>query len=409
MNEQRNISTNLNNELPQDKKAEDSKILSHHSGADKTSHSSHSSSKRRKRASKKNHSFLRSNFRTFLVLACCFLVLAYVIYRIFSREKDILGAEIIISLTFLTGVEAIIFALFLNNKYRQIKKSIFASAIIGLHFLSFLAFSIDNILNPVQFFIILILINTFSIIIAHVNRDQLFAFLGLLGIAVIPFLLSDKTLLIDLYFTYLVFVTTILYTLSFFKKWKHPIYISSAISWIITFTWIIRLYLNDISFISILPYVILMYLTFHLTYIFFRFTQHKKSDFVDNLLLISNFAVFNFSVYSILYLDTTLLTIKIFTVSNLIYHIIICLLIYAQKKKHVRLYRTSEIFGLVITYTSIFLIFRLPLYAPLLAIIAIILFFYGRTRKIPLYIILSIITISISALFLIYYLLSVLI
>lgn len=363
----------------------------------------HQGNRRKRHSGKHKSNIIKSNMSIILVLLLCFFVLGYVIFKIYTNEKEILGAKIMVSLSYLIIVESIIFALFLKRKYLQFQKTVLALMIVSSFVLTFLAFRYFNILQSNTFFIILIVTSTFSILTSHVKRDKLFAYLGLAGIPVVPFLITGNTPLFGQYYSYLIFASTMLYVLSINKKWKYVIYITAAVSWFISFIWMIDFYLQDISFIIILPYLCILFFTFHITYILFRFTQHKKSEHIDNLALVINFIFFISTSYFILYLDSGQNFIKVFTLINLGFHILISIILYLTKRKHLNLIRLTKIFSFVFLLLTIILCFPLFISAPLIAIPAIITFFYGRTKKIRFYMTLSYFLMIVSVSCIIYF------
>lgn len=304
----------------------------------------------------------------------------------YSIEHDLISPLTRIILGYLAGVVLLGFGIKLKVKYHDYSAVLVSGAIAILYFITYAAYSMYELFPQTLAFALMVVFTAFSIVAAINYNRQVIAHIGLVGAYAVPFLLSDGSGKVAILFSYMAIINIGILFISFKKYWKPLYYSSFGLTWLIFFSWLVVKYQTVEHFKLALIFLTIFFTTFYFTFLAYKILKKEKFEFGDILLLLSNSFIFYGQGYMILSGHKTgEQLLGLFTLVNAIIHFVFSAIIYKQKLAD------KNIFYLVSGLVLVFITIAVPVqldgnWVTLLWVgEALLMFWIGRTKNIPIY------------------------
>ena len=304
----------------------------------------------------------------------------------YSIEHDLISPLTRIILGYLVGLGLLGFGIKLKEKYLDYSAVLVSGAMAILYFITFAAYDLYGLFPQIVTFILMLLFTVFTVVAAINYNKQIIAHIGLVGAYAVPFLLSTGSGRVDILFSYMLIINIGILIIAFKKDWKPLYYSAFILTWFIYAIWYFSEYIQDIHFALAFTFLILFFLVFYAMLLSYKILQKEKFVKTDIILLLSNSFTFFGLGYSILSnheIGGQLL--GIFTLCNAVLHFIVSMVIYKQKLADRNLF--FLISGLVLVFLTVAIPIQLDgnWVTLLWAGEAVILFWIGRTKNVPVY------------------------
>lgn len=207
-----------------------------------------------------------------------------------------------------------------------------------------------------------------------------------MGAYAVPFLLSEGSGQVAVLFTYMAIINIGILAIAIKKYWKLLYYSSFGLTWLIYFAWYLFNYHTSEHFGLALTFLSIFFGTFYLTFLAYKLFQKEKFEIGDIILLLVNSFIFYGIGYAILDNHKTgQQLLGVFTLCNAIVHFVVSTIIYRQKLADRNL--LFLVSGLVLVFITVAIPVQLDgNWVTLLWVgEAALLFWIGRTKKVPVY------------------------
>jgi uncharacterized membrane protein len=313
-------------------------------------------------------------------------VIGVVIGAKYSIENNLISPLTRIVLGYLIGLGLIGFGIKLKSKYLSYSAVLVSGALAILYFITFAAYSFYELFPQVMAFGVMLVFTIFGVVAALNYNKQIIAHIGLVGAYAIPFLLSNDSGNAQVLFGYITIINIGILVISFKKYWKALYYVAFAFSWLIYTAWAAFSYTRNehftLAFIVISIFFVIFYVTF-LAYKLLKSEKFKAPDVI--MLMLNSFLFYGFGIGLLLYHETGKEFLGLFTLVNALLHFAVCVLLFKRKLADRNLF--FLIAGLVLTFITIAIPVQLDgnWVTLLWALEATLLFWIGRTKKVPTY------------------------
>jgi len=318
------------------------------------------------------------------------LIIGVAIGAKYSIENDLISPTTRIILGYLVGLGLLGFGMKLKMKYENFSAVLVSGAMAILYFITYAAFSFYDLFPQIIAFLLMVVFTVFTVIAALNYNKQVIAHIGLVGAYAVPFLLSEGKGDVMILYSYMAIINIGILFIAFKKYWK-PLYISSfALTWLIFISWFASNYNAAEHFGLALVFVFIFFVIFYLTVLAYKLIQKEEFGTFDIVLLLVNSFIFYGIGYGILDSNETgSQLLGLFTLCNALLHFTVSAVIYKQKLADKNLFYLIS--GLVLVFITIAIPVQLNgNWVTLLWIgEAALLFWIGRTKKIPIYELLS--------------------
>lgn len=304
----------------------------------------------------------------------------------YTIEHDLISPLTRIILGYLVGLTLLVFGIRLKEKYEHFSAVLVSGAMAILYFMTYAAYSFYQLFPQTQAFVIMALFTVFTVFTALRYNQQAVALIGLVGAYAVPFLLSDDAGHVAVLFSYMAMINIGILMIAFKKYWKILYFSAFVLTWLIFVTWYIPEYKPKDHFGLALTFLFIFFMTFYATFLSFKLISKEKFETTDILLLLANSFIFYGFGYDILNgHETGAQLLGLFTLGNALIHFIVGLIIYIQKLADKNLFYLVS--GLVLVFITIAVPVQLNgNWVTLLWVgEAALLFWIGRTKRIPAY------------------------
>lgn len=313
-------------------------------------------------------------------------VIGVVIGAKYSIENNLISPLTRIILGYLVGLGLVGFGIKLKSKYVSYSAVLVSGALAILYFITFAAYSFYGLFPQLVAFGIMLLFTVFGVVAALNYNKQVIAHIGLVGAYAIPFLLSNDSGNATILFSYITIINIGILVISIKKYWKALYYVAFGFSWLIYGTWSAFSYVREEHFVLALSVISIFFAIFYCTFLAYKLVKSEKFKVSDVFMLMLNSFIFYGSGIGLLsFHETGKELLGLFTVINAIIHFGVCVLIYKRKLADRNLF--FLIAGLVLTFITIAIPVQLDgnWVTLLWALEAALLFWIGRTKKVPTY------------------------
>ncbi|WP_299685672.1 DUF2339 domain-containing protein [uncultured Dokdonia sp.] len=315
----------------------------------------------------------------------------------YSIENDLVSPLTRIILGYLAGIGLLGFGIKLKKKYENYSAVLVSGAIAIMYFITFSAYNFYDLIPQTMAFGLMVVFTIFSVIAAINYNKQVIAHIGLVGAYAIPFLLSDGSGRVAVLLSYMAIINVGILIISFKKYWKPLYYSSFGLTWLIFLIWYVTEYQLEEHFHLAITFSVIFFVIFYLTFLAYKLIKNEKFGIENIVLLLFNSFIFYGLGYAILSShETGKELVGLFTLCNAVIHFIVSIVIYRKKLAD------KNLFYLVAGLVLVFITITIPVQLDgnwvtlLWATEAVLLFWIGRTKQIPVYEKLSYIVMAIA-------------
>ncbi|WP_299437589.1 DUF2339 domain-containing protein [uncultured Aquimarina sp.] len=314
------------------------------------------------------------------------LVIGVAIGAKYSIDNDLISPLTRIILGYLTGIGLIAVGMKLKKKYHNFSAVLVSGAIAILYFITFMGYSLYDLFPQLFAFILMLLFTVFTVFAAIQYNKQVIAHIGLVGAYAVPFLLSEGSGQVAVLFSYMAIINFGILFIALQRYWKPLYYAAFFLTWLIYFGWYASDYEIDIHFELASIFLLVFFATFYSIFLVYKLRKKEKFGTGDVILQLINAFVFYGIGFSILQehpVGEQLL--GLFTLANAVIHFAVSVFIYKLKLADRNLFYFTS--GMVLVFISIAFPVQLDgnWVTLLWAAEAALLFWIGRTKKVPIY------------------------
>lgn len=273
-----------------------------------------------------------------------------------------------------------------DEKYEDLSNIILSGGFASVFFVTYAAYSFYGLMPQSVAFGIMVLITAITVAAALKYDQQLIAVGGLVGAYAIPFLLStgeDRPITL---FTYVAIINIAILFISFKKDWRILFYLAFAITWSLFIAWISANFINYQRTAITMTFLTVFFAIFYTIFIAYKFIKNKENSVPQTLVLLSNAAFFYGFGYIILVNNNTgQHYVGVFTLFNALIHLIISKFVYERDLADRPLFNLLSRLGIFFITMAIAVQFDGMTVTLLLAAEMVLLFWFGRTKNLPVY------------------------
>ncbi|NQU50906.1 MAG: DUF2339 domain-containing protein [Bacteroidetes bacterium] len=307
----------------------------------------------------------------------------------YAIDNDLISPLVRILLGYLVGLGLTFFAIRLKKKYLNFSAVLFSGAMAIHYFITYAAYSYYNLFPQILAIVLMVIITILTVTLALYYNQQVIAHYGLVGAYIVPYLLKEPFENVLILFIYMVIINAGILFISTKKKWKFLNYLAFLATWTIFITWFASENYNNQLGICLL-FLTLFFAIFYLVFLSYKLLLKEKFSIDDILFLLINSGILYIVGYiAINSLESSREYLGLFTLINAIIHSITTYIIYKTKSEDKNLFYWT--IGMVITFITVAIPVQFNdfITAILWAAEAAAIFWYGRSRKINIYEIIS--------------------
>lgn len=304
----------------------------------------------------------------------------------YAIDNNLISPTVRIILGYLVGLGLFVFALKLKENYLQFSAALYSGAMAIIYFITYAAFSYYSLFPAAVAYSIMVITTVLTVFGALKYDKQVIAHIGLVGAYAVPFLLSKETREFDILYIYVAIINVGMLFISFKKSWKFIYYTASILTWSIVLLGYYSSVNSEIETTSNLIFATLFFAIFYAILLAYKLINKELFKAEDVFLILLNAFIFYGIGYSIILNQyQTEAYLGLFTLSNAIFHLGVCSIIYYKNLVDKNLYYL--VLGLAITFITITIPVELNgnWVTLLWGAEAVLLFWVGRTKKVNFY------------------------
>jgi phage shock protein PspC (stress-responsive transcriptional regulator) len=314
------------------------------------------------------------------------LIIGVVIGTKYSIDNNLISPLVRIVLGYLVGVSLFGLGMKLKKKYENFSAVLVSGSMAILYFMTYAAYAFYDLIPQLLAFMLMVFFTVVAVYVALNYNRQIIAHIGLVGAYSIPFLLSEGSGEALILFSYMAIINSGILFIAFKKYWKPLYLVSFFVTWLIFVSWYFSKYESEEYFILALIFLAVFFVIFYLTFLAYKIFKNESFEILDIFMLLANSFVFYGLGYSVINSQPNGASyLGLFTFINAVLHLLVSLVIYRQKLAD------KNIFYLVSGLVLVFLTIAIPVqldgnWVTLLWVgEATLLFWIGRTKKVPIY------------------------
>ncbi|WP_103070340.1 DUF2339 domain-containing protein [Aquimarina sediminis] len=318
------------------------------------------------------------------------IVIGVAIGAKYTIEHDLIGPLTRIILGYLTGLGLLGIGMKLKKKYENFSAVLVSGAMAIMYFITFLAYDLYDLIPQTMTFVLMLLFTAFTVFAAIQYNKQVIAHIGLVGAYAVPFLLSDGSGRVLILFSYMAIINAGILIIAAKKYWKSLYFSSFFLTWIIFISWYVDSYSTDEHFVLGFAFLSLFFATFYSMFLVYKLRKKESFRTTDVILQLANsFVFYGVGVSMLNNHEVGKELLGVFTLINAVIHFVVSVIIYKLKLADRNLF--YFISGMVLIFVTITFPVQLDgnWVTLLWASEAALLFWIGRTKKVPIYEILS--------------------
>ncbi len=304
----------------------------------------------------------------------------------YSIEHDLISPLTRIILGYLIGAGLLAFGIKLKQKYTDFSAVLVSGALAIMYFVTYLAYDLYALIPQMLAFAIMVIFTIFTAIAAISYSRQVIALIGLVGAYAVPFLLSNNSGRVHIFFSYIAIINTGILFLAFRQYWKNVSLAAFLLTWLIAASWYLSDYDDAFHFVTGLSFTTIFYLIFYTTFLAYKLIRKEVFDRLDVGLIIANSFIYFALGYDILDgNEAGAQYLGLFALCNAMVHFIAGLLIQRNKAADRNLFYL--VLGLVLVCITIAIPIQLDgnWVTLLWSGEAVLLFWIGRSKNVPFY------------------------
>jgi hypothetical protein len=308
----------------------------------------------------------------------------------YAIDHEMLNPLTRIILGYIAGGALLGIALKLKKNYAAFSAVLLSGGMASLYFITYAAYDFYQFIPQVMAFAVMVLFTAFTVFSALQYKQQVIAIIGLAGAYAVPFLLSDGSGRVVVLLTYVAIINMGILFISFKQDWRGLFRFAFVLTWLIVLAWMVTDYRYEKHLWVSLTFMLVYFIQFYLAFVISKFTSQQKLRVGDIALILSNsFIYYGLGYAAISDHPDGDYFLGLFTAFNAITHFMVCLVLY-YKLRQVR-----DVFYFVAGMVLTFLTLAVPVQlegnwvTAIWALEAVLLFWIGRTKRFPVYEILS--------------------
>ena len=314
------------------------------------------------------------------------LVIGVAIGTKYSIERQLINPLTRIILGYLFGLTLLVLAIRLKKTYENFSAVLISGGMAIMYFITYAAYDLYGLIDQPAAFAMMVAFTVFTVIAAIRYNRQIIGVIGLVGAYAVPFLLSDGSGNHIVLLSYIAIINAGILIIAFKKLWKPLYYSAFLLTWLIFTTWYITGFNPEEDLAAGLLFGALFFIFFYIEFLAYKLIKEEKYSKSDLVVLLSNaFIFFAFGYGMLNNHDTGRHFLGLFTLCNAIIHFIVSVIVYRKKLADRNLF--YFIAGLVLVFITIAIPVQLDgnWVTLLWAGEAALLFWIGRTKKVPIY------------------------
>lgn len=304
----------------------------------------------------------------------------------YAIDNELISPLTRIILGYLMGLGLLGFALKLKKKFESFSAVLLSGSMAIMYFITFLAYSLYGLMPQSLAFIVMVIFTIFTVFAALKYDQQVIAIIGLVGAYSVPFLLSDGSGKVLVLFSYMTLINIGILIIAFKKYWRLLNLTSFFATWLIFASWYFSSFNVSLHFNIGLTFLFIFFAIFYTAFLSYKLIKKEIYEAKDIFSVLSNSFIFYGIGIAILNEHPVATNyLGVFTLLNAIIHFGVSTLIYKKKLGDKSLFYL--ILGLVLTFITIAVPIQLNGQWVTLAwaFQATLLFWLGRSKKVPLY------------------------
>ncbi|MEZ5044959.1 MAG: DUF2339 domain-containing protein [Saprospiraceae bacterium] len=322
----------------------------------------------------------------FSKLGIAIIVIGVGIGAKFAIDNELISPLMRVVFGYLVGLGLLGFAVKLKADYHRYSAVLMSGAMAIFYFMTYVSHSFYGFMPAVLAFSLMVAITGMTVMAAIYYKEQVIALIGQVGAYSIPFLLSDGSDNMQLFFTYVAIINVGILLVAFKQYWKTLYGMTFLLTWLFFSAWCLfgfeakREFWMAFSFNTI--YFLLFYITF-LAYKLVREEQYVLSDVF--LVLVNSFVFFGLGYFLWEGHPSGGKYLGAFALLNGLLHLGVGVLIYLNQKADRNI--LILVSGLVVLFFTLAVPIQLDGNWVTLVWMgeALLLFSLGRIRKAPIY------------------------
>ena len=304
----------------------------------------------------------------------------------YSIENNLISPLTRIILGYISGLGLLAFGIKLKVKYENYSAVLVSGALAILYFITFAAYDFYDLFPQLMAFGLMLVFTVFGVVAALNYNKQVIAHIGLVGAYAVPFLLSDGTGEVAIFFSYVAIINLGILIIAFKKYWKLLYYSAFICTWLIYGTFAAFTYETEKYFQIALIFICIFFALFYGIFLAYKLKANEKFKKSDVVLLLLNSFIFYGLGYGLLsHHEIGKQLLGVFTLCNALVHFLVSAIIYRKKLADRNLFYLVS--GLVLVFITIAVPVQLDgNWVTLLWVLeAALLFWIGRTKNVQVY------------------------
>jgi len=301
----------------------------------------------------------------------------------YAIDHDWISPAMRIVLGYLVGLGLVGFGYRLKKKYENFSAVLMSGSMAIFYFISYAAHAYYELIPIWMSFAIMVGITVLTVYLALNYKAQVIAHIGLVGAYTIPFLFLETNERPEIFFPFMAIINSGILILSLLKQWKSLFYSSFLATWLIFVSWFILNYNPEEHFTLAMVILSIFFMTFYVIFLVNKLIKQDKLNFDDVLILLANsFILFGFGLGILNEHQTGKELFGTYTLINAVIHAgAYALLTYRQSPDRILRFL---FLGLSVLFVTVAIPIELDGNWLTIAWLAeaLILFGYGRVRKV---------------------------
>lgn len=304
----------------------------------------------------------------------------------YSIDHDLISPLTRIILGYLMGLGLMGTGMRLRKNYENFSAVLESGAIAIMYFITYAAYSFYGLMPIVAAFALMVLFTVFTVVTAIKYNSQVIAIIGLVGAYAVPFLLSEGSGNAAILFSYMAIINIGILFIAIKKYWKILYYSSFILTWMIFCGWVFINYDPALQFRLAFVFLAIFFFTFYFIFLAYKLIKKEKFEYGDIVVLLTNsFIFYGVGYYLLNDYENNSHLLGLFTVCTAAIHFLVATLINMQKLAD------RNLFFLVAGLFLVFITIAVPVQLDgnwvtlLWTGEAVILFWIGRVKGVPMY------------------------
>ncbi len=314
------------------------------------------------------------------------LVLGVAIGGKYAIDNNLISPTMRIVSGYLFAFGLLGFALYLKKKYLNFSAVLMSGSMAIMYFITYFAYALYDLYSQTTAFVLMLVLTVATVFWALNYGKQVIAHVGLVGAYAIPFLLGGSSDQYQFLFTYIAIINFGILIISIRRYWKWLFYNAFVFTWLTYFGWLAAKYQTAVHFELALTFLSIFFLMFYLTFIIHKLIFEENFAAENVGLILANSFIFYGLGYGILQQHGGYENyFGLFTVINAGIHFVFALVVSRIRRV------PHDISYLMAALVLIFVTIAIPVQfkGNWLTLVwtmeALLLFWIGRKKQIPLY------------------------